>query len=119
MEAGMVTLEERHRRGDLLQAYRVFNGVDNVDPDIWFNTAQARNGLVTFMNVTTREERLEIRKNFWSQRVIDPWNNLPNQVKEVETFDCFKNDLTTCTSKQLVANERPYLNYYNVIFMLL
>ena len=92
-EAGMVTLVERRRRGDLLQAYRVFNGVDNVDPGIWFSSAQVREGATAtrqtsgFMNVTRGEGRIEIRENVWSQRVIDPWNNLPNQVKESETFN--------------------------------
>ena len=31
-EVGMVTLETRRRRGDLIQAYRVLNGVEDVDP---------------------------------------------------------------------------------------
>ena len=43
-EAGMITLEERRQRGDLIQAFRVFIGVDNVDPDILFNTGEARRG---------------------------------------------------------------------------
>ena len=99
-EAGMVTLEERRRRGDLIQAYRVFNGVDNVDPGIWFSTVQARAGATAtrqtrgFMNVERSDGRaLDIRKNFWSQRVTDPWNNLPNEVKEAETLNNFKNGL--------------------------
>lgn len=35
-EAGMITLEARRRRGDLIQAYRTLNGVDNVDSSQWF-----------------------------------------------------------------------------------
>ena len=99
-EAGMVTLEERRRRGDLVQAYRVFNGIDNVDPGIWFNPAQAREGAAAtrqtrgYRNVTRADERqLDIRRNFWSQRVTDPWNNLPNEVKEAETLNQFKNGI--------------------------
>ena len=103
-EAGMVTLEERRRRGDLIQVYRVMNGVDNVDPGIWFNMAEVRNGATAtrqtqgFMNVqgshwTRGEGGLEIRKNFWSQRVTDQWNNLPNEVKQAESLNIFKNGL--------------------------
>ena len=61
-EAGMVILKERRRRGDLIQAYRVF----------WFNTVQARDGAAAtrkthgFMNVGRSNGRLDIRKNFWS-----------------------------------------------------
>ena len=46
-EAGMVTLETRRRRGDLLQAYRVFSGKDDVDPSIWFDMADRRDGSMT------------------------------------------------------------------------
>ena len=103
-EAGMVTLEERRRRGDLIQVYRVMNGVDNVDPGIWFNMAEVRTGASAtrqtrgFMNVqgshwTRGEGGLEIRKNFWSQRVTDQWNSLPNEVKEAESLNNFKNGL--------------------------
>ena len=105
-EAGMVTLEERRRRGDLVQAFRVFNGVDNVDPDIWFTTVEAREGATAtrqargYMNVTRADGRsLDIRRNFWSQRVTGPWNNLPNEVKEAKTLNNFKNGLDNYNTK--------------------
>ena len=91
-EAGMTTLEERRRRGDLLQAFRVLNKVDDVDPSIWFTmarqredgpAAEATRSATGFMNVKKGEERQnEIRKNFWSQRFIVPWNSIPDQVHE-------------------------------------
>ena len=100
----MVTLEERRRRGDLIQVYRIMNGVDNVDPGIWFSMAEGRDGAMAprqaggFMNVqashwTRGEGNLEIRKNFWSQRVAEQWNNLPNEVKAAESLNTFKNGL--------------------------
>ena len=107
-EAGMVTLEERRRRGDLLQAYRVFSGVDDVDPSLWFEMAgggereiatRHRNG---FLNVKKTEvrPRTDLRRNFWSQRVIDPWNGLPNQVKQAESLDVFKNGIDNLLFKK-------------------
>ena len=65
-EAGMVTLEERRRRGDLIQAFRVMNGIDDVDPSLWFTPAGEREGAATttltrqhrgFQNVKRGEER--------------------------------------------------------------
>lgn len=35
-ELEMDTLEERRKRGDLLQAYRILSGKDNVSPATWF-----------------------------------------------------------------------------------
>ena len=80
-EARMVTLETRRLRGDLLQTYRVLKGIDDVDPSKWFTMAQGRGGAMStrhtggVMNVERGEAKGEIRRNFWSQRVVDPWNN--------------------------------------------
>ena len=111
-EAGMVTLEERRRRGDLIQAYRVLNGVDDVDHSLWFTmarhredgpAAEATRQSAGFMNVKRSEGRNEgmIRKNFWSKRVTDPWNNLPDEVKQAETLNAFKNGIDNLRQKQL------------------
>ena len=52
------------------------------------------------MNMERREGRGEVRKNFWSQRVMDPWNNLSNEVKTASSLDNFKNaiDNSRCRS---------------------
>ena len=99
-EAGMTTLEERRKRGDLIQAYRVLNEVDNVDPSLWFTRELPRAGAAStrqadgFMNVVRRNEsKLDIRKNFWSNRVVDSWNSLPDSVKQTKTLDWFKNSI--------------------------
>ena len=118
----MTTLEERRRRGVLLQAYRVLNGVDNVDSSLWFTMARSREDgpaaeatrqSVGFMNVKRGKERQnEIRKNFWSQRVIDPWNSLPDEVKQAETLNAFKNGIDNLRQKQnnivLDGQRRPH-----------
>ena len=105
-EAGMVTLEERRRRGDLIQAYRVFNEVDDVDPSLWFHMDQPREGeLATrqrrgHLNVKRGEGNTAVRRSFWSQRVTDPWNGLPDQVKQAESLDAFKNGIDNLLFKK-------------------
>ena len=98
-ELGMVTLEKRRQRGDLIQAYKVLSGKDQVDASKWFSFAQPREGGATTrsltgkLNVVRNEGRTEIRRNFWSVRVCDQWNSLPDHVKEQETTNGFKNAL--------------------------
>ena len=96
-ELGMVTLKTRRKRGDLIQAYKVLSGKDDVDAGIWFRapeaggpSTRATSGL---LNVQRNEGRLDIRRNFWSVRVCDSWNHLPDEVKCQGTTNGFKNAL--------------------------
>ena len=40
--------------------------------------------------------RLDFRKNFCSNRVVDAWNELPQYVVDAETVNCFKERLDKC-----------------------
>ena len=72
---------------------------DDVRPETWFTLANtveregAANTRSTTNNYTIKESwpNTDIRRNFFSLRVIKPWNNLPDQVKSVSTVDSFKN----------------------------
>jgi len=43
------------------------------------------------LNIKPRAARLEVRRNFFSQRVVEDWNKLPKTQKNVETVNSFKN----------------------------
>ena len=98
-ELGLNSLVERRKRGDLIQAYRVFSGHVKVDPSTWFQrSAQGLGPARTrvqrgFWNVEAPNWKGEIRHNFWSVRVCDPWNALPDSLKMVESVNAFKNGL--------------------------
>ena len=98
-ELGLDSLEERRKRGDLLMAYRVHSGKDNVDPKTWFTMSKpagdnrAIRRQAGYQNVDIPEWNGEMRRNFWSVRVCDPWNGLPDSVKMAETIEVFKNSV--------------------------
>jgi hypothetical protein len=98
-EMGMTTLENRRRRGDLIQMFRVMAGKDRVEPSTWFSPAQNREGAMSTrltsgsFNVERKLGKSEVRKNFWSVRVVDTWNTLPDSVKSSASVDIFKNSI--------------------------
>ena len=91
MELGLDSLIVRRKRVDLIQMYKVCSGKLNVKPETWFTMCDVRNGAATtrmqsgLYNVVPPAWNGEIRRNFWSVRVSEEWNSLPDSVKQAET----------------------------------
>ena len=45
------------------------------------------------MNLVKKRSALDIRKNFFTERVVDLWNGLPMTVKHATTLKALKNEL--------------------------
>ncbi len=61
----------------------------------WFTPASKGQVRVTRMaadplNVRQQASRLDIRKKFYSQRVVDAWNKVPTDIKNSVTVSSFK-----------------------------
>ena len=102
-EVGLTTLVDRRRRGDMLETYKIMNEIDDVDYRTWFTkvdeqhqkTRQAvtisEDGTVLATdNLMKPKSKLEIQKNFFSCRVVDHWNNLPDDVRKAANVPEFK-----------------------------
>ena len=81
----MTTLLERRMRGDLIETFKILNGFNNYGS--------------TFFKQSDRTKHLIYRpskaKNtdFFSDRVLQYWNKLPEHVKEKNSVNSFKNGL--------------------------
>ena len=93
------SLEDRRRRGDMLQTFKIVNQLDNVDTATYFQmeanhhnhaTRQAAN--IEGNNLAKPNARLELRKNFFTHRVVNGWNSLSQTVKAATTLNQFKNE---------------------------
>ena len=79
--------------------FRVMTGKDRVDPSTWFSPTEDREGAMSTRltsgcyNVQRNQGKTDIRKNFWSVRVVDTWNSLPDSVKASPSVDIFKNSI--------------------------
>ena len=89
---GLTTLTERRERGDAIETFKTINGFNHVEKLEWFNIRNASNTRATRSMVAADEDgesehgdvlymgtvRLDMRKNFFTVRAINTWNNIPD-----------------------------------------
>ena len=92
-ELNLFTLTYRRLRGDLIQVYKIMRGFDKLDFKLFFNLSEETRTRGHRLKLTKSRSNLDIRKNFFSQRVINWWNKLPNLVVSSETINSFKINL--------------------------
>ena len=105
LEAGMTTLRRAEKgEGDLIMMFRIMTGKDIVHYSTWFERMSDRdNGVSTrtasgALNVVPPGLcNTDIKRNFFSYRVIDPWNSLPDHVKLAGSVNTFKDRLEEFT----------------------
>ena len=106
-DAGLSTLDERRKRGDVIEVFKTLHGFNRVDRNSWFDirdkpeqplTRNTRANTTVTNNKENRRRHVlykppargEIRNNFFTVRVIRQWNDLPDEVKNQKTVNGFK-----------------------------
>jgi hypothetical protein len=93
-ELGLTTLEERRHQADMLQTFKIVRGIDKVNSETWFQMAahaeRATRSSDGPLNLRQRHARLEVRRNFFSNRVVESWNQVPSDAKNARNAGMFK-----------------------------
>ena len=102
-ELKLLSLADRRSRGDMIQTFKIVNKIDDVEPSDFFTFSTAQHSHATRQAATVTESatlpslglsqgpcNLELRRNFFSQRVVAPWNTLPTEVQSAPSVDQFK-----------------------------
>jgi len=96
LNIGMTTLQARRQRGDMIQVYKLMNDMSGLDKSDYFNFVQERHSKETRSycdNLLVPEKcHINLRKNYFSCRVVNAWNALPIEVRESVSVNNFKNN---------------------------
>ena len=90
---GLPTLEYRRQRADVLQVFKILQGIDNVDSDNFLKLSSYQATRCHSYKLYKSRTRLNVRSNSFSNRVVDIWNALPGSVVSAPSVNAFKNRL--------------------------
>ena len=84
----------QHRRDmlDLCETYKIMHGFYRTPADSFFSRPYRNIGGHQY-KIFKRRSRLDIRKNYFSNRVVDAWNRLPIAVVTAPSLTAFKTKL--------------------------
>ena len=104
---GLTNLEKRRKRGDLIQLYKILNGLDIVDQKCFPKSAPSLNilgpagatrgnSMKLFRQTFKSKKRNDfahftsVRDHFFSNRIVGVWNELPESVIRAPSLNSFK-----------------------------
>ena len=105
-ELKLMSLEDRRTRFDMLQTFKIVHGIDRVDRDKWFKMAAEHSQRITRLsadplNIQAQTSNGEVRRNFFSNRVVETWNNLPSHIKQSRNVQQFKSSYDKLVHQQV------------------
>ena len=88
----LTTLELRRHRGDLIETFKILKNKEGVPKERLFimNNSSTRGNSLKLIKPRCR---LNVRQQFFTQRIINAWNRLPENVISADTVNGFKNSI--------------------------
>ena len=90
----LTNLHERRIRGDMIEVFKILNGFENINKDKFFQP-------LPYDHLHTRghafklfkpQVKYDLRKYFFSVRIVHNWNSLPDYVVNSNSVNNFKNN---------------------------
>jgi hypothetical protein len=74
----------------MVQVYKIVNGNVMVDSQIWFQLERHTRSTADPLNLRPQAARLDPRRNFFANRVVEDWNKIPLEVRKLKNSDKFQ-----------------------------
>ena len=87
-EVGLKSLLHRRQRGDMIQIWKYVHGKCLSGQRMYEFAANSHSRITRHtakpFNLAKPKSRLDVRRNFFTVRCVDAWNQLPTQVQGLE-----------------------------------
>ena len=102
------TLKFRRLRGDMINTYKILSGVHErkLCPKFQMKADVTGRGGRTSMAIYQERCKTDVRKFFFSTRIVAVWNTLPKEVVEAKSVESFKRNIDKAWK-----NERVKFDY--------
>ena len=92
-ECGLTIIETRRLRGDQIEVFKILNGYENIDRNIFFTVKEERRTRGHGVTLAKKQCRLYIRTFSFSQRTVNEWNRLSADCVGASSVNILKNKI--------------------------